>query len=78
MGPLRAAKNAVLSVKKRLNLARSSFNAAESSVGSLAEALKAHSGDDRYYAILCLAMEHSKDADSAVLLADRAYAVMGK
>lgn len=45
---------------------------AKAAVGVLADAVKAHSGDDWYFALLTNAMDHSGNAAGAVALADKA------
>jgi len=71
----RAASNAVKSVaggvkaKLHLSLAANATDA----VGTLADAIKAHGGDDWYFALLVNAMQRSHSTEQAVALADQAF-----
>lgn len=48
------------------------------SIGLLADAIKAHSGSDMYYALLAEAMDNAEGAAEAVQLADWAFRQVGK
>jgi len=50
---------------------------ARAAVGTLADAIKAHSGDDWYWAVLTAAMDHSSNPAQAVAIADKASKDIG-
>lgn len=64
-------KSGVGKVRGKLGLSRD--DDATAVVGTLADAVKAHSGDAFYWALLCAAMDEADSADEAVTLADKAY-----
>lgn len=77
MAVLRAAKTAIISVKRGL---KDSFEMSREmdAVGVLADALKRHAGDDWFYALLCTAMEGADNASNVVALAEKALALNPK